>query len=51
MAAPASGVMESIEAFTAERVARAFIIGSDNDLRLGHRLVDADLMSASRSCG
>jgi YcaO-like protein with predicted kinase domain len=44
MAARASGVMESIEAFMAERVVRPLIIGSVNDLRFSHRLVDVDLI-------
>jgi YcaO-like protein with predicted kinase domain len=44
MAARASGVMESIEAFMAERVVRPLIIGSVNDLRFSHHLVDVDLI-------
>jgi YcaO-like protein with predicted kinase domain len=44
MAARASGVMESIEAFMAERIVRPLIIGSVNDLRFSHRLVDVDLI-------
>jgi YcaO-like protein with predicted kinase domain len=44
MAARASGVMESIEAFMAERIVRPLILGSVNDLRFSHRLVDVDLI-------
>ena len=44
IAARASGVMESIEAFMAERIVRPLIIGSVNDLRFSHRLVDVDLI-------
>jgi YcaO-like protein with predicted kinase domain len=44
MAAKASGVMESIEAFVAERIIRPLILGSVNDLRFSHRLVDVDLL-------
>ena len=36
--------MESIEAFMAERIVRPLIIGSVNDLRFSHRLVDIDLI-------
>jgi YcaO-like protein with predicted kinase domain len=42
MAARASGVMESVEAFMAERIVRPLILGSVNDLRFSHRLVDVD---------
>jgi YcaO-like protein with predicted kinase domain len=41
-AAKASGVMESIEAFMAERIDRPLLLGSLNDLRSGHSLVDVD---------
>jgi YcaO-like protein with predicted kinase domain len=44
MAAKASGVMESVEAFVAERIIRPLVLGSVNDLRFSHRLVDADLL-------
>ena len=44
MAARASGVMESIEAFMAERIVRPLIIGSVNDLKFSHHLVDVDLI-------
>jgi YcaO-like protein with predicted kinase domain len=44
MAARASGVMESIEAFMAERIVRPLIIGSVNDLKFSHPLVDVDLI-------
>ena len=43
-AAKASGVMESIEAFMAERITRPLILGSVNDLRSSHPLVDVDLL-------
>jgi YcaO-like protein with predicted kinase domain len=43
-AATASGVMESIEAFMAERITRPLVLGSVNDLRSSHRLVDVDLL-------
>jgi YcaO-like protein with predicted kinase domain len=42
MAARASGVMESIEAFMAERIIRPLMLGSFNDLRFSHRLIDID---------
>ena len=38
-AAKASGVMESIEAFMAERITRPLVLGSVNDLRSSHPLV------------
>jgi ribosomal protein S12 methylthiotransferase accessory factor len=41
-AAKASGVMESIEAFMAERIDQPLLLGSFNDLRSGHSLVDVD---------
>ncbi len=41
-AAKASGVMESIEAFMAERIVRPLVLGSVNDLRFSHPLVDVD---------
>jgi ribosomal protein S12 methylthiotransferase accessory factor len=43
-AARASGVMESIEAFMAERITRPLVLGSFNDLRSSHSLVDVDLL-------
>jgi ribosomal protein S12 methylthiotransferase accessory factor len=43
-AAMASGVMESIEAFMAERITRPLVLGSANDLRFSHPLVDVDLL-------
>src|SRR5205809_5752024 len=43
-AARASGVMESIEAFTAERITQPLVLGSVNDLRSSHPLVDVDLL-------
>ncbi len=43
-AARASGVMESIEAFMAERITRPLLLGSFNDLRSSHPLVDVDLL-------
>ena len=43
-AAKASGVMESIEAFMAERITRPLVLGSVNDLRSSHPLVDVDLL-------
>jgi YcaO-like protein with predicted kinase domain len=43
-AATASGVMESIEAFMAERITRPLVLGSVNDLRSSHLLVDVDLL-------
>jgi YcaO-like protein with predicted kinase domain len=39
-AAKVSGVMESIEACTAERIDRPLLLGSVNDLRASHPLVD-----------
>jgi YcaO-like protein with predicted kinase domain len=41
-AAKASGVMENIEAFMAERITRPLVLGSVNDLRSSHPLVDVD---------
>lgn len=41
-AARASGVMESIEAFMAERITRPLVLGSVNDLRSSHPLVDVN---------
>ena len=41
-AARASGVMESIEGFMAERITRPLVLGSVNDLRSSHPLVDVD---------
>jgi YcaO-like protein with predicted kinase domain len=43
-AARASGVMESIEAFMAERITRPLVLGSVNDLRSSHPLVDVGLL-------
>ena len=43
-AARASGVMESIEAFMAERLTQPLVLGSVNDLRSSHPLVDVDLL-------
>jgi len=43
-AARASGVMESIEAFMAERITLPLILGSVNDLRSSHPLVDVGLL-------
>jgi len=43
-AAKASGVMESIEAFMAERVTLPLVLGSVNDLGSSHPLVDVDLL-------
>ena len=42
--ARASGVMESIEAFMAERIIQPLILGSFNDLQFSHRLVDVDAL-------
>lgn len=42
VAARASGVMESIETFMAERITCPLVLGSVNDLRFSHRLVDVD---------
>jgi YcaO-like protein with predicted kinase domain len=39
-AAKASGVMESIEGFMAERIVRPLLLGSFNDLRCSHPLAD-----------
>ena len=49
MAAKASGVMESIEAFMAERIARPLILGSFNDLRFSHPLIDVGLLPRTTS--
>src|SRR6266851_7790004 len=43
-AARASGVMESIEAFMAERITRPLLLGSVNDLRFSHRLIDVEAL-------
>jgi YcaO-like protein with predicted kinase domain len=43
-AARASGVMESIEAFMAERITQPLLLGSVNDLRFSHRLIDVDAL-------
>jgi YcaO-like protein with predicted kinase domain len=49
MAARASGVMESIEAFMAERITRPLILGSVNDLRFSHPLINVDLLPRTTS--
>jgi YcaO-like protein with predicted kinase domain len=49
MGARASGVMESIEAFMAERITRPLLLGSVNDLRFSHRLVDVDLIPRTKN--
>jgi ribosomal protein S12 methylthiotransferase accessory factor len=41
-AARVSGVMENIEAFMAERITRPLLLGSVDDLRPAHPLVDVD---------
>jgi YcaO-like protein with predicted kinase domain len=43
-AARASGVMECIEGFMAERITQPLVLGSVNDLRSIHPLVDVDLL-------
>jgi YcaO-like protein with predicted kinase domain len=43
-AAQASGVMESAEAFMAERITRPLLLASVNDLRSSHPLADVDLL-------
>jgi YcaO-like protein with predicted kinase domain len=43
-AAQASGVMESAEAFMAERITQPLLLASVNDLRSTHRLVDVGLL-------
>ena len=43
-AARASGVMECIEAFMAERITLPLVLGSVNDLRSSYPLVDVDLL-------
>jgi YcaO-like protein with predicted kinase domain len=43
-AAKASGVMESIEAFMAERLTQPLVLGSVSDLRSSHPLADVDLL-------
>ncbi len=48
-AAKASAVMESIEAFMAERITRPLILGSFNDLRFSHRLTDVDRLPRTTS--
>jgi YcaO-like protein with predicted kinase domain len=47
MAAKASGVMESVEAFVAEHIIQPLILGSVNDLRFSHRLIDVELLPQS----
>jgi YcaO-like protein with predicted kinase domain len=42
MAAKASGVMESVESFMAERIVKQLKLGSYSDLRFTHDLVDVD---------
>jgi ribosomal protein S12 methylthiotransferase accessory factor len=41
-AAMASGVMESVESFMAERIVAPLVLGSFNDLRFTHELVDVE---------
>jgi YcaO-like protein with predicted kinase domain len=48
-AAKASGVMESIEAFMAERIVRPLLLGSFSDLRYSHPL--ADIGALPRTAG
>jgi ribosomal protein S12 methylthiotransferase accessory factor len=43
-AARASGVMENIEAFMAERITLPLVLGSVSDLRSSHPLADVDLL-------
>ncbi len=43
-AARASGVMECIEGFMAERITRPLLLGSVSDLRPSHPLADVDLL-------
>jgi ribosomal protein S12 methylthiotransferase accessory factor len=43
-AARASGVMECIEGFMAERITRPLVLGSVSDLRSSHPLADVDLL-------
>jgi YcaO-like protein with predicted kinase domain len=43
-AAKASGVMESAEAFMAERITQPLLLASVNDLRSTHHLADVDLL-------
>ena len=40
IAAKASGVMESVEAYMAERIVQPLVLGSFNDLQFSHPLVD-----------
>jgi len=49
MAARASGVMESIEAFMAERITRPLVLASVSDLRFSHRLVDVDQIPRTKN--
>lgn len=49
VAAKTSAVMESIEAFHAERISLPLKLGSYEELRGGHRLVDPDALPKSRS--
>jgi ribosomal protein S12 methylthiotransferase accessory factor len=42
--AKASGVMESVEAFVAERIIQPLTLGSVNDLRFARRLIDVELL-------
>ena len=44
MAARVSGVMESIESFMAERIDRPLFLGSFDDLRFTHSIVDVDAL-------
>lgn len=43
-AARASGIMESTEAFMAERITKPLVLASANDLRSSHRLIEVDLL-------
>jgi YcaO-like protein with predicted kinase domain len=46
--AKASGLMESVEAYHAERITLPLILGSHSDLRQSHRLVDVSELSRPR---
>lgn len=48
-AARASGVMESVEAYMAERITKPLLLGSVNDLRFSHRLIDVDALPRTTS--
>ncbi len=47
MAAKASGVMESVEVFTAERIIKPLLLASFNDLRFSYPLVNVELLPRS----